>query len=164
MRAARQSLIYRGDEATGWSLGWKINLWARFKDADHTYKLIQMLLSPARGGAGSYPNLLDAHPPFQIDGNFGGAAGINELLIQSHTQYIDILPALPENLANGEVKGVKVRGGFEVDMKWQNGQLQTLIIRSLAGEEMILRYRNKVVKIPTVKNGEYKLNGNLEEE
>jgi alpha-L-fucosidase 2 len=163
MQAARQSLIYRGDEATGWSLGWKINLWARFKDAGYTYKLIQMLLSPARGGAGSYPNLFDAHPPFQIDGNFGGAAGINELLIQSHTQYIDILPALPDNLANGEVKGVKVRGGFEVDMKWENGYLQTLTIRSLVGEEMILRYRNKIVKIPTVKNGVYKLNGNLEE-
>lgn len=162
MRAARQSLIYRGDEATGWSLGWKINLWARFRDAEHTYKLIQMLLSPAKGGAGSYPNLFDAHPPFQIDGNFGGAAGIGEMLLQSHTNYIDILPALPRALADGDVKGIKARGGFELDMSWRNGLLQSLTIRSTAGQLLVLKYRDKEIKLRTLKGGMYKFNGLLQ--
>src|SRR5204863_7884639 len=88
-KAARQSLLYRGDAATGWSLGWKINCWARLKDGEHAFKMITMLLSPAAGGAGSYPNLFDAHPPFQLDGYFGGAAGIGEMLFKSYTMYMD---------------------------------------------------------------------------
>ncbi len=162
MKAARQSLLYRGDAATGWSLGWKINFWARFKDGDHAYKLIQMLLTPAdKGGAGSYVNLFDAHPPFQIDGNFGGAAGIGELLVQSHTQYIDLLPALPSALANGEVKGICARGGFVLDLAWQNGQLQNVKILSKAGNECVLRYNGKVHRFKTVKGKSYSLTSDL---
>jgi alpha-L-fucosidase 2 len=163
MKAARQSLIYRGDAATGWSLGWKINFWARFKDGDHAFKLIQMLMSPAKGGAGSYPNLFDAHPPFQIDGNFGGAAGIGELLVQSHTKYIDILPALPSALHLGEVKGICARGGFVLDIKWKNNQLEHLTIMSKAGQPLLLRYNGKEINITTVKNSTYKFNGSLQQ-
>jgi alpha-L-fucosidase 2 len=163
MKAARQSLIYRGDAATGWSLGWKLNLWARFKDGDHAYKLLQMLLSPAeKGGAGSYHNLFDAHPPFQIDGNFGGAAGIGEMLVQSHTKYIDLLPALPSALANGEIKGICARGGFQLNLKWSEGKLQTVDVLSLAGKDCLLRYNNKVFSFKTEKGKTYKLNNDLQ--
>ena len=162
MKAARQSLLYRGDEATGWSLGWKINLWARFKDGDHTYRLIKMLLSPAKGGAGSYVNLFDAHPPFQIDGNFGGAAGIAEMLLQSHAGYLDILPALPAAIPQGSVKGLCARGGFEVSMQWNNGQLQQLQVLSKSGEPLILKYGNKETKLNTLKNKTYTFNAALQ--
>lgn len=162
MKAARQSLIYRGDAATGWSLGWKINFWARFKDGDHAFTLIQMLMSPAKGGAGSYPNLFDAHPPFQIDGNFGGAAGIGELLVQSHTKYIDILPALPSGLPQGEVKGICARGGFVLDIKWKNGNLQDLELFSIAGKECLLRYGTKELRFTTEKGKRYKINQHFE--
>ena len=161
MTAARQSLLYRGDAATGWSLGWKINCWARFKDGEHTFRMIQMLMSPAKGGAGSYPNLFDAHPPFQIDGNFGGAAGIGEMLVQSHTKFIDILPALPQALANGQIKGICARGGFVINMNWSNGKLQQLTVTSKAGQLLSLRYNNKVVNIATTINGVYKFDASL---
>jgi alpha-L-fucosidase 2 len=163
MKAGRQSLIYRGDAATGWSLGWKINLWARFKDGDHAYKLLQMLLSPAeKGGAGSYHNLFDAHPPFQIDGNFGGAAGIGEMLVQSHTTFLDLLPALPSALANGEINGICARGGFRLNLKWKDGKLQSADVLSLAGKDCTVRYDYKVMSFKTEKGKTYKLNGNLE--
>ncbi|MGZ3923815.1 MAG: glycosyl hydrolase family 95 catalytic domain-containing protein [Flavisolibacter sp.] len=163
MKAARQSLIYRGDAATGWSLAWKINLWARFKDGDHTYKLLQMLLSPAeKFGEGSYHNLFDAHPPFQIDGNFGGAAGIGEMLVQSHTKYIDLLPALPLALPGGEIKGICARGGFQLNLKWKDGNLQLIDVISLAGNDCLLRYNGKTKLLKTVKGKTYKLNGNLQ--
>jgi alpha-L-fucosidase 2 len=155
MKAARQSLLYRGDAATGWSLGWKINCWARFKDGDHVYKLLQMLMSPATGGAGSYPNLFDAHPPFQIDGNFGGAAGIGEMLLQSHTKYIDVLPALPSALPSGDVKGICARGGFVLDIKWRDGKLQQVSVLSKAGNELTLRYKEQIIKLSTKKDGKY---------
>lgn len=163
IKAARQSLIYRGDAATGWSLGWKINLWARFLDGDHTYKLIQMLLSPVKGGAGSYPNLFDAHPPFQIDGNFGGAAGIGEMLLQSHTQHVDILPALPSALPDGVVNGILARGGFELSLKWSKGMLQSVSVISKAGQPLRLRYKNRTVNISTQKNKVYQFNGSLQQ-
>jgi alpha-L-fucosidase 2 len=161
MNAAKQSLLFRGDEATGWSLAWKINCWARFKDAEHTFTMIKMLLSPVKGGAGSYPNLFDAHPPFQIDGNFGGAAGIGEMLLQSHTAFIDILPALPAAFANGEVKGICARGGFVMDIKWSNGKLQQLKVISKAGMPLQLRYNGTVKNISTVKNGVYSFDASL---
>ena len=161
MKAAKQSLLYRGDAATGWSLGWKINCWARFKDGEHAFKMIQMLISPVAGGAGSYPNLFDAHPPFQIDGNFGGAAGIGEMLLQSHTRYVDILPALPAALANGEVKGICARGGFVINIKWVDGKLQGLTVTSKAGLPLVLRYNGKVKTITTIKNGVYQFDASL---
>jgi len=162
MNAAKQSLLYRGDEATGWSLAWKLNFWARFKDGNHAMKMIKMLLKPAtEGAAGSYVNLFDAHPPFQIDGNFGASAGIGELLIQSHETFIELLPALPEALPFGEVKGIRARGGFEFSMNWNNGKLVGVGIKSSVGGECKLQYKGKSITIPTTAGGQYKLNEEL---
>jgi alpha-L-fucosidase 2 len=121
-----------------------------------------MLISPAKGGAGSYPNLFDAHPPFQIDGNFGGAAGIGEMIIQSHAGLIDLLPALPSAFADGEVKGICARGGFELNISWKQGRLQQTELRSKAGKTAVLRYGGKQIKIETRPGGVYIFNSNLE--
>lgn len=162
MNAAKQSLLYRGDEATGWSLAWKINFWARFKDGDHAMKMIKMLIKPATAnGSGSYVNLFDAHPPFQIDGNFGGAAGIAELLVQSHEKYIDILPALPKDLSFGEVKGICARGGFVLDFNWDNGKLIKLRVKSTKGGNCIIRYQNQVISLVTIAGAVYEFDGDL---
>lgn len=159
MIAARQSLLYRGDAGTGWSLAWKVNLWARFKDGDHTLRMAERLLAPADNrvgeGGGVYRNLFDAHPPFQIDGNFGGAAGIAEMLVQSHAGYIELLPALPSSLPNGAVKGLCARGGFEVNMEWKDRALQRATILSKAGGVCRIRYNDKTVFIPTQKGKSY---------
>ncbi|MCX2476665.1 glycoside hydrolase N-terminal domain-containing protein [Pedobacter sp. MC2016-05] len=161
MNAAKQSLLYRGDEATGWSLAWKINFWARFKDGDHAMELVKMLLKPAKSGAGSYVNLFDAHPPFQIDGNFGGAAGIAEMIVQSHQGFIDILPALPTEIPQGEISGLQARGGFELDIKWKDGKLEALEVNSNAGGTCLIRYKNQTISISTQPGEVYKLSGDL---
>ncbi|RZK55490.1 MAG: glycoside hydrolase family 95 protein, partial [Pedobacter sp.] len=162
MEAAKQSLLYRGDDATGWSLAWKINYWARFKDGNHAMTLVKMLLKPAgEGVSGSYVNLFDAHPPFQIDGNFGGAAGIAEMVMQSHQGYIDLLPALPDAIPFGEIKGLCARGGFELNLKWNNGKLENIEVKSKVGGACKLRYKNQIISIVTNVGEIYKLNGDL---
>ena len=163
MEAAKQSLLYRGDDATGWSLAWKINFWARFKDGNHAMKLVKMLLKPAtNGSAGSYVNLFDAHPPFQIDGNFGAAAGIAEMLIQSHQGYIELLPALPSELPFGKVNGIRARGGFMLSFNWNEGKLNEIEIFPKVGGVCWLRYGENEIKLDTEVGKIYRLNGNLE--
>jgi alpha-L-fucosidase 2 len=165
--AARQSLIHRGDAATGWSMGWKINLWARFLDGDHSYLILRNLLQPVgrkesfHSGGGMYPNLFDAHPPFQIDGNFGAAAGIAEMLVQSHLRdekgnfIIHILPALPSNWPTGNIKGLRARGGFEVDLAWKNSRPASFTVRSAKGGTAVIQHGENSRKI-TLAAGESK--------
>jgi alpha-L-fucosidase 2 len=147
--AARVTLEARGDDATGWSLGWKVNFWARLKDGDRAYKLYRMIMKPSGAGgsgSGSYPNLLDAHPPFQLDGNMGATAGVAEMLLQSQTGDIEFLPALPHQWASGKVKGLRARGGYTVDMDWKNGELKTALIKSDQTKKVTLIYQGKTIQ------------------
>ena len=134
-RAARRTLELRGDEATGWSLAWKINLWARLGEGERAYQLLKLLIHPDR----SYTNLFDAHPPMQIDGNFGGAAGILEMLVQSEVGRLHLLPALPAAWAEGELRGVKARGGLTVDLRWRQHELVDATITSLVDQTVKVR-------------------------
>ncbi len=136
--AARTTLIQRGDESTGWSMGWKVNLWAKLLDGNHALKLIKDQLRLVEGegrreGGGTYANMFDAHPPFQIDGNFGCTSGIAEMLMQSHDGFINILPATPDDWKTGSVSGLRTRGGFIIDIDWKNGEVTKLKIKSILG-------------------------------
>lgn len=149
--AARKALEIRGDEGTGWSKAWKINFWARLLDGDHAYLLVKDLLHATgekgtnySGGGGTYPNFFDAHPPFQIDGNFGGTAGMAEMLLQSHLGEIQLLPALPRAWKEGHIRGLIARGAFEIELLWKEGKLSKAFVKSKTGGICKLRSKEKI--------------------
>jgi alpha-L-fucosidase 2 len=153
--AAKKSLEIRGDKSTGWATAWRINLWAHLAEGDHAYGILKILLSPDL----TYPNLFDAHPPFQIDGNFGGAAGIAEMLLQSGGGEIEFLPALPTAWPEGSVSGLRARGAAEVALSWKNGRLTEATVTSLRGGEYVLRYGDAVRKVTLDEGETYRWNG-----
>jgi len=166
--ACKVTLAHRGDGGTGWSRAWKINFWARLLDGDHSFLLLKNLMVPSIGAetdyqdkGGLYMNLFDAHPPFQIDGNFGATSGITEMLLQSHLRdengdfYQDILPALPSALSTGKISGIKGKGGFEFTIAWENGKLVTVDVKSILGNKLNLRYAGKLISKETTKGESY---------
>lgn len=152
--AVRKTLDLRGDAATGWSMGWKINFWARMHDGDHALKIIRNLFnyveegSTQYTGCGLYPNLFDAHPPFQIDGNFGYTAGVAEMLLQSHEEKISLLPALPTDWSAGKISGLKARGNIEVSLVWKDGKLLEATLLSPVSKTVLVDYNDKKIEIP----------------
>jgi alpha-L-fucosidase 2 len=166
-KAARRTLELRGDEGTGWSMAWKINFWARLEEGERAYALVRKLFTLAKTSATNYnrggvmPNLLCSHPPFQIDGNFGGTAGIAEMLLQSHAGELHLLPALPRAWATGEVRGLCARGGFVVDLRWEAGKLLAVRLFSKLGNACVVRYGERTIELRTVRGRAYQLDGFL---
>lgn len=150
--ACKETLRQRGDAATGWSMGWKLNHWARLLDGNHAYILFQNLLKN-----GTADNMWDLHPPFQIDGNFGGTAGVSELFLQSHNGMLHLLPALPDSWTDGYINGLRTRGNFEVDIEYSDGQLDRAVITSNAGEDCHVYYNGKHLIFETVEGGVYEV-------
>jgi len=177
--AARRSLELRGDAGTGWSLAWKINFWARLRDGDRAHRLLSTQLTytdqtkMSVHGGGTYPNLFDAHPPFQIDGNFGAVSGVVEMLLQSQERYvdpsapaedlyiIDLLPSLPSAWPSGSITGLRARGGFEVDLSWKDNRLSQVTLRSLAGQPCRLRYAGKTADLKLPRDATVRLDASL---
>jgi alpha-L-fucosidase 2 len=167
--AARVSLNARGDESTGWSTAWKLNLWARLRDGDRAYKLIGNLIrlvgdtrTDYNRGGGLYANLFDAHPPFQIDGNFGYTAGVCEMLLQSHLGEIDLLPASPKAWSSGKVTGLRARGGYEVSIAWQDGKLVSATVKNIGGSGAVkIRYAGQTANFNLSHGEEKTLNAAL---
>jgi alpha-L-fucosidase 2 len=165
-KASRSTLEIKGDETTGWSKGWRINLWARLWDGNRAYKMYRELLKYVdpdksdgihKGHGGTYPNLFDAHPPFQIDGNFGGTAAIIEMLMQSNDDKIYLLPALPDAWKNGSIKGICARGGFEISIEWKNNKLTTMSILAKTSKKITLVYGDTKKDITLKKGKETKV-------
>ena len=150
--ASKVVLVHRGDGATGWSMGWKLNQWARLHDGNHAYTLFGNLIKN-----GTLDNLWDTHAPFQIDGNFGGTAGITEMLMQSQMGFIHLLPALPDAWSEGSIEGICAKGGFDVAIKWNDGKLTEAVITSKSGSKCSLRYGESTLTFPTKKGGTYKV-------
>jgi alpha-L-fucosidase 2 len=171
----RRSLELRGDDSTGWSMAWKVNLWARLGDGDRAHRLIGYLLrlvdttgTNYAGGGGVYANLFDAHPPFQIDGNFGVTAGIAEMLVQSHRRapdgrapIVELLPALSSAWPTGRVSGLRARGAFEVDVEWEGGRLKSATLRSDRGGPCVVQCGSRTVSIETKAGETVRLDGAL---
>jgi len=155
LHAAKTSLMQRGDLATGWATAWRLCLWARMGEGNHAHEVLKALTGPQR----TYPNLFDAHPPFQIDGNFGGAAGIMEMLVQSWGGEIMLLPALPTAWPSGEIKGIKARGGITVDLSWRQAKLVSLVLKGKPGASVRLRYRGNAKDVSFDARGTYRAKG-----